>query len=109
VGSTATDTTHRTQRAGPVLGGTTVWGSTSGCLIEPGALESEWLALSGWRPKVEALEASPVFDVSGWPVADKTSALSLTPPKTLSVFSPTTTATTMAVSGSEVSARSPRR
>jgi len=43
-------------------------------------------ALSGWRTQTEAPEASPAFDDSGWTVADKTSSLSPTPPKTLPVL-----------------------
>jgi beta-galactosidase GanA len=62
----------------------TTSGSLRGWL--PGPRRIELPALTGWRRRVEAPEASPDFDDSGWTVADKLTSLSPIPPRTLPVL-----------------------
>jgi beta-galactosidase GanA len=52
----------------------------------PGPAPARLPALTGWKAHVEAPEAAPGFDDSGWVVADKTSSLSPYPPVTLPVL-----------------------
>ena len=68
----------------PVAVRTTASGSIIGSL--PGPKPVTLPALTGWRTRTEAPEATPGFDDSGWTVADKTTTLSPIPPKTLPVL-----------------------
>jgi beta-galactosidase GanA len=68
----------------PVATRRTPAGSELGSLSGPRAVALP--ALSRWGVQAEAPEASPLFDDTGWTVADKTSSLSSTAPMTLPVL-----------------------